>query len=173
VGSEQLLLINEFLYPRLEEFADIMPAALGAWMLRIGWVRRLVDRMAGHGKVLNTTSISGFSQLYLLAGLRRWRRRSLRFKREQQRITNWLSQLQETAAHNYELAMEVAECPRLVKGYGDTHLLGSRNFESLMNALPTLKKTPDGATHLKKLRELALADDTGKKLADALKELSL
>lgn len=173
VGSEQMLLINEFLYPRIEEFADIMPAALGAWMVRTGWVRRLVDRMAGHGKVLNTTSIVGFSQLYFLASLRRWRRKSLRFRREQERIAGWLSQVKETAAHNYDLAIELAECPRLVKGYGDTHALGSKNFESLMNALPALRKMPDGATRLKRLRELALADDTGKKLADALKELSL
>ena len=67
----------------------------------------------------------------------------------------------------------MAECPRLVKGYGDTHLLGSRNFESLMKALPALKKMRDGAARLRSLRELALADDTGKKLADALKELGL
>ncbi|HET6936444.1 MAG TPA: DUF6537 domain-containing protein, partial [Candidatus Angelobacter sp.] len=173
VGSEQMLLINEFLYPRIEEFADIMPAALGGWMVRTGWVRRLADRMAGHGKVLNTTSILGFSQLYFLASLRRWRRKSLRFKREQERIAGWLSQVKETAANNYDLAVELAECPRLVKGYGDTHALGSRNFESLMDALPTLRKIPDGAARLKRLRELALADDTGKKLADALKELSL
>lgn len=172
-GGKQVLQINEFLYPRIEEFADIMPAALGAWMVNTGWVRRLVDRMAGHGKVLNTTSMTGFSQLYVLASLRRWRRKSLRFKREQQRITNWLSVLKETASGDYALGLEVAECPRIVKGYGDTHLLGSRNFESLMKALPALKKMPDGAARLQSLRELALADDTGKKLADALKELSL
>src|SRR5262249_52032987 len=31
VAGDQLLRINEFLHPRVEEFADIMPAALGAW----------------------------------------------------------------------------------------------------------------------------------------------
>ena len=34
VASNQLLQIKEFLHPKVEEFADIMPAALGGWMLR-------------------------------------------------------------------------------------------------------------------------------------------
>lgn len=172
-GSEQLLLINEFLYPRIEEFADIMPAALGAWLLRTGWAKNMVNRLAGKGKVLQTTSLSGFLQLYAVAGLRRRRRGTLRFRRETQRINEWLTQVQELAPENYALALEVAECPRLVKGYGDTYLLGSRNFESLMRAVPTLRRTQNAATRLKNLREAALADDTGQKLTDALRELSL
>jgi len=172
-GSEQLLLINEFLYPRIEEFADVMPAALGAWLLRTGWAKNMVNRLTGKGKVLQTTSLSGFLQLYAVAGLRRRRRGTLRFRRETQRINEWLTQVQELAPENYALALEVAECPRLVKGYGDTHLLGSRNFESLMRAVPTLRRTQNAATRLKNLREAALADDTGQKLTDALRELSL
>jgi indolepyruvate ferredoxin oxidoreductase beta subunit len=66
----------------------------------------------------------------------------------------------------------VAECARLVKGYGDTYLLGTRNFESLMNALPRLRRMENPAARLKVLRELALADDTGKRLENALVELN-
>jgi indolepyruvate ferredoxin oxidoreductase beta subunit len=173
VAGDQLLLINEFLHPRVEEFADILPAGLGSWLLNSGWASRLINRMTGKGKILQTTSLWGFLQLYLLASLRRWRPTTLRFKREQQRIDHWLEHLTDVAHADYALALEVAECPRLVKGYGDTYALGSRNFESLMQALPTLRQMANAAARLKTLREAALADDTGKKLESALAELNL
>jgi indolepyruvate ferredoxin oxidoreductase, beta subunit len=172
VAGDQLLRINEFLYPRVEEFADIMPAALGAWLIRTGWATRLINRLFGQGKVLKTTSVFGFLQLYWLAGLRRWRPRTLRFQREQQRISDWLQHVEDIAKTDYALAIEVAECPRLVKGYGDTYLLGTRNFASLMCALPRLRQLDNAASRLKTLREAALADDTGKKLESALAELN-
>jgi len=173
VAKDQLLQIKEFLHPRVEEFADILPAAVGAWLLRTGWASRLVNRLTSKGKVLQTTSLWGFLQLYWLAGLRRWRSKTLRFKREQRRIENWLGQVKEIAHADYALALEVAECPRLVKGYGDTYVLGSSNFERLMQAIPRLLQMVDPAARLRNLREAALADDTGKKLENMLAELNL
>lgn len=173
VAGDQLLQIKEFLHPRVEEFADILPAGLGAWLLRTGWASRLVNRLTSKGKVLQTTSLWGFVQLYWLASLRRWRPKMLRFQREQQRIEHWLELVKDVAQSDYALALEVAECPRLVKGYGDTYALGSRNFERLMKALPRLRQMDNAAARLKNLREAALADDTGKKLENALSELNL
>jgi indolepyruvate ferredoxin oxidoreductase beta subunit len=72
---------------------------------------------------------------------------------------------------DYALALEVAECPNLIKGYGDTHVLGSRNFRSLMDAVVRLRGTPNAAQNLKTLREAALADDTGQKLSRTMKEV--
>jgi indolepyruvate ferredoxin oxidoreductase beta subunit len=172
VAGDQLLLIKEFLHPRVEEFADILPAGVGAWLLRTGWASRLVNHLTSKGKVLQTTSLWGFLQLYWLASLRRWRPKTLRFKREQPRIENWLGQVKEIAHADYALALEVAECPRLVKGYGDTYVLGSSNFERLMQAIPRLLQMVDPAARLRNLREAALADDTGKKLENALAELN-
>jgi indolepyruvate ferredoxin oxidoreductase, beta subunit len=173
VSGEQVLQINEFLYPRVEEFTDIMPARLGSWALRTNWVKGLLNRFAGKGKVLQTTSLSGFLQLYFIACLRRFRRRTLRFKREHQKIDSWLSLVKEVAKQDYDLARELAECPRLIKGYGDTHAHGSRNYELLMQALPLLQRQSGAAARLKALREAALEDETGKKLADALRDLGV
>jgi indolepyruvate ferredoxin oxidoreductase beta subunit len=173
VSADQLLLINEFLHPRVEEFADILPAALGSWLLKSRWASRLVNRMTSKGKILQTTSLWGFLQLYWLASLRRWRPKTLRFRREQQRIDRWLEQVKDVAQTDHALALEVAECPRLVKGYGDTYVLGTRNFENLMQGLPSLRQMDNAAGRLKTLREAALADDTGKKLESALAELNL
>ena len=173
VKDDQLVVINEFLHPRVEEFADILPAGIGGWLLNTKWAHNFVNRLTKSGKVLHTSSISGFLQLYLVAGLRRWRRGSLRFRRESRRIASWLGQIRELAPADYALACEVAESPRLIKGYGDTYLLGSRNFETLMTVISRLRRSPEPAARLRALREAALADDTGAKLADKLREFNL
>src|SRR5262249_53734974 len=161
-GAGQLLEIHEFLHPRVQEIADILPAALGRWLRETGWARGLADRFTKHGKVLQTTSIGGFLQLFILASLRRWRPKSLRFEREHKNIAQWLARITSVAKEDRALALEVAECARLIKGYGDTHLLGSRNFDAIMNAAPALE-----AHQIRRLREAALADDTGLKLTEA------
>ncbi|SPE37085.1 putative indolepyruvate ferredoxin beta subunit oxidoreductase protein [Candidatus Sulfopaludibacter sp. SbA6] len=171
-GAGQLVRINDYVYPRVGELADILPAPLGEWLLRTGWARRMVERFTRHGKVVETTSLRGFLRLYAVAALRPWRRKSLRYLREHRRIREWLTLIPELAAENHALALEVAVCPRLIKGYGDTHVNGMRKFDALMAALPTLRRMDDAAPRLKKLREAALADDTGQKLAEALKLVS-
>lgn len=173
VDDNQLLEINEFLHPRVEEFADIIPAGLGAWLIKTQWATQLVNRLFGRGKILRTTSLSGYLQLYWLASLRRWRPKTLRFKREQPRITGWLEQVKAIAQTDVALALEVAECPRLIKGYGDTYVLGSHHFEILMQALPRLQQMENAAGRLKVLREAALADDTGKKLQSMIADMNL
>ena len=47
----------------------------------------------------------------------------------------------------------MAECPRLIKGYGDTHVHGSRGYDALMEALPKLRRMDGAAENLKQLRE--------------------
>jgi indolepyruvate ferredoxin oxidoreductase, beta subunit len=173
VDSTQLLQINEFLHPRTQEIADMAPAGLGRWILKSSVMKWVVEKFTGNGKIVQTTSLRGYLQLYMVAGMRRWRRKSLRFLREQEKISNWLSLIPKLAEDDYALAMELAECPRMVKGYGDTHAQGSKNYDRVLEALPKLKGKRDAASSLKKLREAALADDSGEKLATALNEVAL
>ncbi|HXB72162.1 MAG TPA: indolepyruvate oxidoreductase subunit beta family protein [Candidatus Acidoferrales bacterium] len=171
----QIVEIHEFLHPGVQEFADIVPASLGRWLLR-GWaglfIGRLIGRFTGKGIVLQTTSVTGFLQLYALAALRRWRRKSLRFAIEHKRSAEWLAQVAALAPEDYALALEVAECPRLIKGYGATNTLGNRNFDAVMGAIPMLRSMPCPAAGAKKLRQAALADESGGKLAEALREVT-
>ena len=150
----------------------MLPAGLGQWLLNTGWARGLVERFTQKGTIVQTTSLRGYLQLYAVSGLRRWRRESLRFGREHQRINDWLAHIPALAQENYTLALEFAECPRMVKGYGDTHLRGKQSFDAVMGVLPKLRRMDDAAGWLKKLREAALADDTGQKLADALRDVT-
>lgn len=170
VDARQVLEIHEFLHPRVQEIADMLPAGLGRFLLETDWARREMEKLTGHGRIVETTSVHGYLQLYGIAAMRRWRRKSLRFQKEQKSIRQWLELVRELAAENYALAVEAAELPRMVKGYGDTHANGERNYERVMRALPELRKRPDAATNLKRLREAALMDDTGQKLAEALGE---
>ena len=72
------------------------------------------------------------------------------------------------APTNPELALEVARTQRLIKGYGDTHARGWRNYQLLMARLSQLQTMPRGAQNLRALSQAALADDTGKALEQLL-----
>jgi indolepyruvate ferredoxin oxidoreductase beta subunit len=164
-GQAQIMQINEFMHPRVEEIADTLPAGLGRWMLATGWARALVHRFAHKGRVIQSTSLRGYLLLYCVACLKGMRRKSLRFQVEQAKIGEWLGHIQAQAGADYALALEVAESQRLVKGYGDTHVRGARNFDTIMAALPALHKAGDAARRVRQLRDAALADDSGKQLA--------
>ena len=172
VGSGQLLAINEFMHPRLQEICDTLPAGLGRWLDASGWPRRLVERFTRQGRVIATSSLRGFLMLYLLAGLKRWRRGTLRFAAETQRIEQWLLQIAQAAAVNPRLAVEVALCQRLVKGYSDTHARGLHNFETLMAAVQRAGASLAPAA-LCELRDAALADEHGDKLRATLAQHAL
>jgi indolepyruvate ferredoxin oxidoreductase, beta subunit len=172
VNNEQLLSIHEFMHPRLEEICDTLPARLGRWLSGSGWPRRLAERFTRKGRVVTTSSLSGFLMLYLVAGMKRWRRSTLRYAAETERIERWLAQIEQAAAFNPRLAVEVAQCQRLVKGYGDTHARGLRNFESLMAAVQRAGAALAPAT-LRDLRDAALADEHGDQLRATLARHSL
>jgi indolepyruvate ferredoxin oxidoreductase beta subunit len=136
LSAGQVLRVREFLHPRSEELADILPAWLGRRLLRTGWARRAIERLTHGGMLVETTSVSGFLQLIVLAKLRRFRRRSLRFEREHAAIRQWLDAVAGLARVNRARALEVAQYPRLRRGYGDTYERGCREFdETLHDAL--------------------------------------
>ncbi len=156
--------INEFMHPRLEEICDTLPAFLGSWLLASGWPRRVVERLTCKGRIIKTSGLPGFLMLYVLASLRPMRRSSLRYRNENLAIAAWLQRVDETAARgDYRMAVEIVECQRLIKGYGDTHERGMRNFTTLMQVLDA---SPQACTpeRLRLLREAALADENGNKL---------
>ncbi len=161
----QILRIREFLHPRVEEIADMLPSRLGRALLAPGMLRRLVEPMTRRGRIVETTSLTGFLLLRFVASLRRWRRRTLRFGIEQARIDSWLARI--AAAPDYALAIEIAACQTLVKGYGETHARGWNSFERLMAVSDKLGGRADAAEALARLRAAALADESGAILAAA------
>jgi indolepyruvate ferredoxin oxidoreductase beta subunit len=168
VSGDQILEIAEFMHPRTQEIADTLPAPLGRFILRTGWIRRLMDRMTRKGRVVKTSSLRGFLLLWLVASLKPLRPRSLRYGVEQRHLEEWLATVQRLAATHYDLAIETAAARNLVKGYGDTHERGRARFETLIGLLPALSQRSDGAAQLASLRKVANADDTGAALSAAI-----
>jgi indolepyruvate ferredoxin oxidoreductase beta subunit len=160
----QLFGITEFLRPGVAEIAGTLPAALGSWVMRSPRVIRRLNRFTG-GRQIRSTTVSGFLLLRALAGLRRWRRATWRFRQENARIEAWLAAIERHAATRYALAVEFARSQRLVKGYGETHERGWRNFSALTQQLELLASRADGAVLLSRLQEAALADEEGTALA--------
>jgi indolepyruvate ferredoxin oxidoreductase beta subunit len=160
----QLFGITEFLRPGVAEIAGTLPAALGSWVMRSPRVIRRLNRLTG-GRQIRSTTVSGFLLLRALAGLRRWRRATWRFRQENARIEAWLAAIERHAATRYALAVEFARSQRLVKGYGETHERGWRNFSALTQQLELLASRADGAVLLSRLQEAALADEEGTALA--------
>jgi indolepyruvate ferredoxin oxidoreductase beta subunit len=168
----QLLAIDEYMHPRVQEICETLPAGLGRWLQRPGWPRRLLERATRRGRVVTTSSLPGFLLLYAIAGLRRFRRASLRYAVENERIEAWLAEIVRIAAHDPALAVEIARCQRLVKGYGDTHERGWRHFGEVMGAVAKAGLGLAPAT-VRELREAALADEHGEALHAALRRHAL
>ena len=172
VQDGQLLAINEYLHPRLQEICETLPAGISRWLMNSGAPRRLVERLTRRGRVVQTSSLHGYLMLCAVAGMKRWRRATLRYAEENRRIEAWLQRIVATAAHSPELALEVAECQRLVKGYSDTHERGVRNYDLVMGALQRAGSALAPAT-LRELRDAALADEHGDRLRAVLAQHAL
>lgn len=167
VSPNQLVYVSEFMKPRVEEICGTLPAALGRTILRSSRLSRVLGRFT-RGRQIQTSRMRGFLLLFWLAGLRRYRRRTLRFAEEDARIRAWLALVEQAAGRDLALAAEIAECQTLVKGYGDTHERGWRNFELINARARELLGDPLAATHIRNLRLAALADDEGNALRAAL-----
>jgi indolepyruvate ferredoxin oxidoreductase beta subunit len=163
----QLVEVTEFMKPRIEEICGTLPAGLGSWILRSKAPRRWMAGLTG-GRQISTSRIGGFLQLYWLAGLRSWRRKTLRYSQEQARIVEWLDFIARVAPQNYALAVEIADCQQLVKGYGETHERGSASFDAILGDVRGRGTGENAAGRVRVLRAAALADDQGIALSKAL-----
>jgi indolepyruvate ferredoxin oxidoreductase beta subunit len=121
--------------------------------------------------------VSGFLRLWLLSKLRWWRPHTWRYAGEQAQITRWLESITRAVPLGWDLAREIAECARLVKGYGDTHRRGTDNYARIDTAVivPALAGAiapPAAADAIASARVAALADPEGDALAKTLAEIA-
>jgi indolepyruvate ferredoxin oxidoreductase, beta subunit len=172
VADDQVIHVTEFMHPRVEEICGAMPARLGRWVEARPGLTRALDRMFNKGRHVRTDSIPWFLALYALSGLKRFRRGMLRHQVEEKHIADWLLKVRRAAAINYDLAVEVIRCRRLIKGYSDTHTRGEAKYDKVLSALPLLENRSDGADWIRRLREAALLDEDGKQLDGALKTVA-
>ncbi len=161
---EQLTYTTEFMHPRLEEICGTLPAGLGRWLQNSALFGRWVERRFRNGRRMRTGTIKDFLLLYMASGMRRLRRATLRHQIESAHLRDWLAEVTRTTGKDYALAVEILNCRRLVKGYSDTHERGDGKFSQLIEAARRLAGRPDAAARLRRLREAALADESGEQL---------
>ncbi|MGH8287231.1 MAG: DUF6537 domain-containing protein, partial [Steroidobacteraceae bacterium] len=152
--------------------AGTLPNRIGRWLHDSPRVSQQLARFTD-GKRVRTSTVSGVIALRAIANLRRFRRGTLRFRQEDERMRSWLARIEGLAAQHYALAVEVARAQRLVKGYGDTHERGIANFTVLMGHVDELVRRADGAAVFAGLHEAALADEEGSELARRLASAGL
>jgi indolepyruvate ferredoxin oxidoreductase beta subunit len=168
--SGEPVVVIDYLKPGVEEFASILPAALGRKL--VSWAERRGKLDAYNvGMHIRTSSLPGYLLVRSLAWLKPWRPMSYRYREEQQLMEGWLGLVADAAKRDAVLALEVAECARLIKGYGETHRRGKANFLAIVDALiqnPATSSPREQAAAIRKAREAALADPEGKALGSAL-----
>ena len=158
----QILRVTEYLKPRLEEVADVMPLGIG---------RRLMKRadagkglpFLGKGLHIRSNGVFGYWALRKMTLFRLIRRKSLRYHNEQAAIEDWLQALEAAVKSAPAFAEALAELPRVRKGYSDTLVRGCLAYRKIWDGLvrPALD-TGDTAGAAPKLRQAiaaAMADE--------------
>lgn len=164
----QLLHVTEFFRPREEEIFAMLPVNVGRKMNASPLVRKVLGFFIGPRK-LRTNTVGVFLVLRILAGVRRWRRGSLGYCEEHELINRWLGAIRKAVAWgDLELARELAECGRLVKGYGDTRARTSGQLNDILLRAESAEKGGVDASAVQQWLAGAMADDEGK----AFRELS-
>ncbi|WP_428487539.1 indolepyruvate oxidoreductase subunit beta family protein [Rhodopila sp.] len=167
--SGQLIATTEFMHPRMEELLGLLPPGLGEAVERRPRLVASLDRVICGPRRIRTDTVTGFLMLYAAAGLRGWRRRTLRHARESARIEAWLSTVRAVAPHDPALAAELLTNQRLIKGYSETHARGLDKYARVMAAAERLRGRSDAAVWVRRLREAALKDEQGAALEEALR----
>jgi indolepyruvate ferredoxin oxidoreductase beta subunit len=168
--AHEPVVVIDYLKPGVEEFASVLPRFLG---------KRLVSWAQRHGKLdaynvgmhIKTSGVFGYLLVRSLSWLKPWRPMSYRYHDEQELIERWLGLVSDAAQRDTALALELADCARLIKGYGETHRRGKANFLAIVDALvenPATANVREQAAAIRKAREAALADPEGKNLGQAL-----
>jgi indolepyruvate ferredoxin oxidoreductase beta subunit len=166
--------IVDVLKPGLEELCQILPTRLAQRIL--GWAERRGWR-PHWGMEIESTSLTGYLRFWTLARLKRLRPRGHRYAQEQAAIAAWLALVVEAAHRSAEVAIEVAECARLIKGYGDTWRRGSANYRAIETRVirPALAgeiALRQGADAIASARTAALVDPDGEALTKCLAEIA-
>jgi indolepyruvate ferredoxin oxidoreductase beta subunit len=171
-GAAHLVRVTEYTHPGAPEIVSLMPARIGQWAETRPRVMALIDRLFNRGRHIRTDRIGGFASLYVVAGLRRWRRSLLRHGREMVHIDAWIGTAQTRLGHDYALAVETLAVRRLIKGYSDTHARGLSKFDRVMAGAARLDGRADAADWTRRLIAAALADPQGTALDGALQTIA-
>lgn len=165
-GDGDVVKVYDHFKPGVPEFAALLPQRLAERLQ--AWDRRRVaagqDPWALPLKV-GTHTLSGTLALRMVAALKGQRRRGSRFAIEQSLIERWLAAVEAGAREDWVLGHELAQCGRLIKGYGSTNERGKANLLHIVDQLARASQpAAERAGAVRAAREAALADEAGQQL---------
>ncbi len=169
IAPDEIVHVTEYFHPRAQEVCGTLPARIGAWIEARPKAVRLLERLVNRGRRMRTDGLRGFGSLWVVAGLKPYRRKLLRHRHEQAHLDNWLEMVARYQQDNPDLATEILKCQRLIKGYSDTHARGQSKFAMVTGCVAELAGRDDAADWVRRLREAALQDEEGEALEGALK----
>ncbi len=172
-GAKDPVATEEYFHPGLDELCSMLPARVGMWIQSSPRMRNWLSSRLDRGRRIGSGTVLGYLQLRTVAGLRRWRRGTLRYRVERAHLDEWLERVEKAIARDPALGLEMVRCRRLVKGYSDTHERGTNRFDRLMAAAEMLLGRSGAADSLAELREAALRDASGDALEKRWRELGL
>lgn len=165
--TKQIIYVTEYFRPRPEEICAILPAAMGSWLLSSKLCRNMLKFLFGGGKKLTTNKLFTYLTLRFLAMFRRFRRISLGWRQEHLMIQAWLTTIKHAAQTDQMLAIELARCGDLVKGYGKTRERTTGQLVAIVEKTASISK----ASTFVQLRAAALADDDNSQFQKLLNNL--
>ena len=170
-NDSTLVQVTEYVHPGAAEFVSLMPAWLGSWVESRKGLYRLIDKLTSRGRHLRSDRAFSFILLYIMGGLRHWRRRLLRHRAETDHMSKWLDTALARLPRDYLFAVETLKTRRLIKGYSDTHARGLSKFDRVTNGAKLVEGRDDAAEWLARLITAALADPDGEALDGALETI--
>jgi indolepyruvate ferredoxin oxidoreductase beta subunit len=170
-GDDVIRMVDHF-KPGVAELASLLPHRLADALVRHDRTRqaRGQEPLAWPLKI-RTDTVFGFLLLRLLAAMKPLRRSGSRFALEQSAIERWLDGVERAARRHAALGLELAECGRLIKGYGATNERGKENLLHVLDHLAiaaSFASDDERAAAIRAAREAALADGSGQALDKAL-----
>ena len=169
--DDEIVKVYDHFKPGVPEVAALLPRPLAERLMRWDAARRArgLDPWAWPVKI-GAHTVTGALALRAAASLKGLRRRGSRYALEQSLIEQWLAALLRGTAEAWPLGHELAQCGRLIKGYGSTN---ERGKASLLHIVEQLAAQPgrgplSRAEAIRAARAAALADDSGRALDAAL-----
>jgi hypothetical protein len=129
---------------RLDELVGALPAVVAEPVLDMlewaGWTHKPV--------LMNFSSASrwGIRRLKIEAGLRRWRRFSVRYAKERVWVERWLHMIDRSLTKQPAAASEIVQTATMIQGYGDIYRQGLADWHAIIDGL--VKPTFDGVLPL-------------------------
>ena len=168
LGDTDLLQVYDHFKPGVPEFAALLPAGLAQRVTQ--WDRARINQGKDPWALplkIGTHSVLGMLALRTLASVKWLRPFGSRFQTEQALIDQWLASVVAGTRVDWKTGFELAQCGRLIKGYGSTNARGKDNLLHIMEHLAesqNFTSTDERALAIAAARKAALADDAGQAL---------